>query len=1080
MALVELVLYHAQTPTGTVEWSTTSDTGPWTAAQLSGPLPLREALAEWAATIGAAASRTVAWEWDGSALTLAVSGGSLWIKLSTTMRQILGSDIAAIEDGWESGGEVPVGIAVLPVGQPVPFEQEEAEVRRYRGARCAVQHFARTGYVALDLVIPSAQIAALEGAVLTTGTAAIKITWDNEDAFGEDGLDGSIILYPIGASIDPRQSDDEPIVTHLVGTTLDPGASIPPVRATAWTEFWSAVAYGYSPHFIARVEGRPTLFVEVVGDAVAPSGYDLDPSLVVDTSAMLGPVVRDSPIAAGYDLELRLLDTTAVRALMQRPTLVTQLRDECEVGDTALLVESIAGWSDVTVAYIGTSAEAVTGYLPRWMTVATRGVYGRERFYPKGTPVTDKPTEWQDCRVDLFAVLRDPIGNYVQGSDILDGAPAMWGGYVQERPIRNGSEWSMQCRDQVRRAVQPLGITAGGRAVWQVDDDGLIAVDANASFALEVRTNATDLESVVVRPFAGLSGQIRMSRARALVAEALQAAAVASGRVTTFEWRRRSDIETPGGSNPLWSIFGLYCTVTVTSSDHYVVAGADVSGSEVTTQTFRGQQAMTHAAASSTTLPSFCGLITVAPIANANLSVVLDEGDPAAIPEAGMVLIEGDGRRAIRRYSSAAADDADAGMVNLQLDATSALTQEEILALAANTSQTMSARFFWRDTGRIYDILRRALVSTGDGSGGTYDTLPKGQGLEVPSIDEDSFEDVFDGFFRDMSFDVGADAGTNLEELFGGIMRLSRRALVARRTSGATEIRLAAIRTGSVDGPPVLTITEDTLAFTGRKPVRVRELFSPPQAIEVRCKSLPVDDQAAAEGIIALRKAGRAASRRWTLDVYGVARPSLVTAAKAWARALFIAGENQQALELDVPIWIDAQPGQIVNINLTDPNVWDYAEAAPGLIGAVRVLGSQVGPTTGVQVLTVDADGIFLPGPMAPSIAIVAVNGTASSPTSIDVDDDDELLAVLTAAKDGQSSWKVLAYLPGQDAGRAEYTISTITQPGGGVTRLTVTAYPSAPAVTLTTSYRLTWPVEDNGTDDQARYLHNTDRVQWS
>ncbi len=30
-ATIELVLYHAQTPTGTIEWSTTSDAGPWNA-----------------------------------------------------------------------------------------------------------------------------------------------------------------------------------------------------------------------------------------------------------------------------------------------------------------------------------------------------------------------------------------------------------------------------------------------------------------------------------------------------------------------------------------------------------------------------------------------------------------------------------------------------------------------------------------------------------------------------------------------------------------------------------------------------------------------------------------------------------------------------------------------------------------------------------------------------------------------------------------------------------------------------------------------------------------------------------------
>ena len=53
-------------------------------------------------------------------------------------------------------------------------------------------------------------------------------------------------------------------------------------------------------------------------------------------------------------------------------------------------------------------------------------------------------------------------------------------------------------------------------------------------------------------------------------------------------------------------------------------------------------------------------------------------------------------------------------------------------------------------------------------------------------------------------------------------------------------------------------------------------------------------------------------------------------------------------------------------------------------------------------------------------------------------------------------------------------------QLSGGSARLTVSAYPSSPAVTLTTSYRLTWPVATECTEEQDLYLHNTDVVQWS
>jgi hypothetical protein len=193
---------------------------------------------------------------------------------------------------------------------------------------------------------------------------------------------------------------------------------------------------------------------------------------------------------------------------------------------------------------------------------------------------------------------------------------------------------------------------------------------------------------------------------------------------------------------------------------------------------------------------------------------------------------------------------------------------------------------------------------------------------------------------------------------------------------------------------------------------------------------------------------------------------------------LFRSGETRQVVELDVPPWVDAQPGDIIALDTADPNLYDYATQTQGFDGLARVIGAQVSLTTHVQTLTIVLDGIMSAGPMAPSLPIVSVGTSATAPTSIDVDD--AYLDLLTHAKDGEASWTVLAYQPGNDHGHALYTVTTITEPGGGVARLTVTAYPTVPAVTLTTGWRLTWPIEDACTETQAPYLHNTNVVQWS
>lgn len=1091
MALVEMVLYHAQTPTGTIEWSTTSGTGPWTTATLSGPLPLVDALAEWAATVTAASGDTVTFTYDSGTglVTLVVAeGGAIWIRLSETLAELLGftTTVHFLEDGGGvSSDTTPTGIAVLPVSQPLPYDRESVELRQYRGARAAVKHWGRSLWAAIDLGVPADLRPALEGQPLVTGTCAVRITWDDADDWNEANPAGRVILYPIGCLHDARTHADEVLVTRIAGSMHDPGDSPQTIGSTAWAKLWGAVAYGYSPHYLQVYEGVPVVFCELAGDAIAPTDYTLDDSLVIDNGSPLGPVVTDQHVSAAYDQEVRLLDTTAVRGIMQRPTVVSTLRTAMAATDLGCTVESPVGWADVPVVYIGTSAEVVTSVVNRLIGIGTRGVYGRARSYAKGAVVSDKPVTWKGRRSTQHVALRDPTGRYVQGADVLSNAVVVFDGYVTGRPVRNGTEWAITARDQVRRLADPLGVAASGKAVWEIDDDGLLTVDALATVALEVWTNDADLESIVVRPFTGLTGTIRRSEARALIAAALEAA-VTSGLVAGFAWRRGADA--PVTAAGYYDVWALYADVTVTTADTRARAKVDFTAFNVDfDRALVGGSEQVPLSGASETIQMYMGMRQITTVAGVSLAVDLDNGNPAALPTAGYIVLEGDDLTLTKRYTSLAADDAVPSRVNVQLDATSQPSAEDVARIAEDPTADVSVKFYWLDSGKIYDILRRAIVSSGDAVNGAHDTLPKGQGLGLPAIDADSFPEVFDGFFRDLSMTVATEAGQSVEKLFGGLLSLSQRALTSRRNTAGTALEIAAVSVGSVDALPVATITDALLVSAGgRRPVRPLEVFAAPQSIEVKCRTVAAGDQPAGSSTITASDPHLVdwTEDAWDLEVYGLSRSALLPAAKAWMTAWFRAGENRQVVELDVPARIDAQPGDIVTLDLTDSDLWDYAEGLPGYSGEARVLGAQTDLLEGVTTLRVVLDGILSPGPMSPSLAIVAVNGTASSPTSIDVtnatiEGGKTVYDLLVAAKDGESTWTVLAYLPGQDAGRAEYTVSTVTLPGGGVARLTVTAYPSAPSVTLSTDYRLTWPVASRCTDDQARYLHNTDQAQW-
>ncbi len=852
----------------------------------------------------------------------------------------------------------------------------------------------------------------------------------------------------------------------------------------SWATMMGAVRYGYAPFYLLRIEGIPTLFLEYAGDALAPAGYSLEGGsssvstdrnrgLVVDRSPRIGGVLDDKThFPKALDLEVRLLDSAVVRALMVRPSLYTTLTADITAAATTIPVQSTLGWSAVTQLHFGTSCAPYSGSLFTQFLSATRTTYGRSRSYRAGTVVTDKPYVWRGRRVTLFAVLLDPRGRYVQGADILSSACAIWEGSIQERPQRDGVEWVIKCRDQARRLSDPLGVAASGQAVWTVDDDSLLAVDITTTVAVKIQeVPGATLAEVQVQPFAGAS-PMRKSKMRELIASSLDAA-MTDARTGTPVWtqiaqtgaKRRWALQVPCTSSAY--LLRAFCTMTGGGSQWIFKWGGT---------TPQGTMKAAVAATTAIDVP----LWQEDTVNVASLSVVLDTVAPSDLPSSGWVALDGEGKSDLRRYTSATADTADPRKVLLTLDPASAPTSADIAALqseAEGTQADVSARFLWRDSGLAPDVLRRAITSTGDGVNGAYDTLPKGQGLGLPSIDAPSFATVFDEAFKDLTISPAVDSGSSLQTMFSGLLRLSQRALVTRRAADGSAVNIAAASVGSADtGVPVASITDaDLVSVGGRRSIRPTGVFVGPQAIEIVCKTLDGRD-----ATIEARDPHLVdwTGDHWQLDIYGVDRATLLLPADGWSTAWFRGGENRQVLELDLPPWFDVQSGDVVELALSDPQIWDYATGAPGLSGLGRVLGAQFSLTSLVQTVLVAVDGVMSSGPMAPSISISAIAGGATTPTSIDVPS--SWYNLLVRAKGAASSWKVLAYLPGQDSGRAEYTVSTVASPGGGVARLTVTAYPSSPSVTLTTSHRLTWPVVANATTTQNQHLNNTDRVQWS
>jgi hypothetical protein len=194
MATVELLLYYGLPATGRMQWSTTASTGPWTDSDLASTMPVREALDAWATAIGTAASRTVTFSWDGTSVSLSVSGGNLWLNLSDTLVDLLGFGSAVISNG--SAGSGAWGIVDMLVGRTEPVEREESELSEYRGGRASAYHYGRATDIEVELSFTAAQWSDMETSPLATGHGAFKVEFANVDAYDEDDLDGTLTVYP--------------------------------------------------------------------------------------------------------------------------------------------------------------------------------------------------------------------------------------------------------------------------------------------------------------------------------------------------------------------------------------------------------------------------------------------------------------------------------------------------------------------------------------------------------------------------------------------------------------------------------------------------------------------------------------------------------------------------------------------------------------------------------------------------------------------------------------------------------------------------------------------------------------------
>lgn len=968
------------------------------------PAPVSTALAALAA---------LATAWSPNGLTyafgvteaggLALEADGAWrLWLSDTMAALLG--ISTPEQAVASGVPVTSDQTALAFHAPIGIgysnlrEVEEVALREYSHGRTSA-YLSRHGRgVDVTLHVDVDQVDdVLEGPLGTHGLTRLYPTDATAaDAYDRDHLEGYLDVYPVESKAfeRPRWGNVQLDVECVL---LDEAPAV--VTGRKFAELAAALPFGFGFVYVAQVDGIPILFIEREYDAAAPSGYTLAASLVVDQSARLGSLVdrEETGVGQGFSATLRLLDTAAVRGVFRSPGAVSWLTSDLSASATTIPVQTRAPFATLSpkIVYIGTEAIPFTSTsaAASALTGATRGSYGPGREHAAGTPVSDRPLLWPDRRIRLWAVAVDPTGRIVTSDGgLLTDAALAWSGHVGDTgapsPRRVGAEWELVCEPLDRRLKAALGAAVTGKARWALDADPRILVDHALTITIKVEARGTGggtIDQVGMQPFVAYYGTpVSLSRQMALVKEAWDAQH-SSSYLGVMTWQPEAD-----PSDPLRRIWRAWIQARIDPAWDVMFFTSIVLGVQASwTAAPGGLTSVTRPALPNTPTSLWgnapTGLMTSARVTETTLEVAVERGDPSDLPSTGWVEIEGKntGTRVLRYTSLTVGED---GIVRVQLAPGYTPDLASVAAdAAAGEVEDLSARFTWGTAGTPATVMRTLLESSGRGDNGAYDTLAKGQGCDLADVDEESFDVALDGLLSVVGLDLAIDSRTSFAALFGGLLTLSERAIVARPNAAGDAMDLAAIRVsvpGVVSRHDTVTIRDRHLVYGAGGQLAVRPLMGrpAPRVVEIEVRTSSRGD---ALNIVETDDT-RARGPTWNKTVYGADRSALVGPAGAWSLSLF-RQLNVQALEIDVVPWLDVAEGDEVQLELSDVQLWQYSTGTPGYTGPAVVIGRQVKPDTKVQTLTVLADGIQATTVLSPSAPILDYTGSSTAPTAITV-----------------------------------------------------------------------------------------------
>ena len=936
----------------------------------------------------------------------------------------------------------------------------------------------------------------------TLGSSAVLADPSSGDyypAVGGVAINGGDASYaPSGGDLNGLSFASPPSIGCLEELVADTGGV-----TNARSKVLNALRYGWGLLYWIKIEGVPTICAEkITGKTV--SGYQCDGSLIIDAGSKVGSIVdRETGLGRAFDLTIQLLDTATTRAMFRKPTKFATLGETLAHDDTTAATVTTAettwgtDYAGGSVFYVGnervtfasTTGSPITSFDTLTRASTDWKAYTHNENSALSTYVTNAPQWYRGRRIELYATPVDPLGNVNEAA--LDTVSVqLWAGNIETDPrVNRDGVWNFKCRPLERRLAQPSTVDASGLATFGTSDDTLVDVEGFACMRWFIKTAFTSTVAATefqFKPFAGLTGPIRFSDARARIKAAFDAAVPAgiASYVRGMQWAHEFETLPSGAVVENWR--ALIEVMSATTDDIWYIDYAwdggwlpgpfpqrDYAGAFVVV----GEQPTVASPNwSKVGSPLVCSSQS---ITIGSLDVKVEEGNASALPTTGFVRLEADDRKVVLPYKGLVLQGQ---IVRLTVDRDKGPELGFGLGgdfLTSGIKGEVDCTFIHSDTGRIQDTMRAHIMSSGRGNNdATHDRLPQGQGMDIEAVDVASFETNLDGMFGVLgSLLLQVDSGTTFSNLYSGLLALSQRAVVSRTNAATGALELAAVRTGVANtANTVATVTDEDVARVGKsQAIRPKPTTVAPNSIELTVKGYD-EAHLFASDVPAMRAQG---VKRKAYSAHGVSRYGLTVPFYAWSQGLFSAARNAQAIEVDVAPWVEfGTIGDIIRLETSHYSVWSRDTGAPTYAGAARVLGVQFDLKRQIFTLTLLIDGATGGAMSLSPSAPVDAWDSATAPTYLDIPH--SYLQLMANYLDGVASFDLLVYVPGSDAADVTVTVSAVADFETYV-RLTVSAISGsgAASLSLTTSHRLTLPITADSNAAQLRHMHTDSDTRW-